>query len=479
MELIVYKLVRMSEMRRILLVNACDASVAYESRFPHLGLGYLIASARKHLPDAGLTFRIAESNVRLVAQEFRPHLVGISSVSQNFEIAKQYVRHFAEQKIPVVLGGVHISALPQTLPHECALACLGESEATFVDVLRALCDNDLTTARLAEIPGIAYWQDDQLHHTANREMLSNLDDLPQPARDLLHIRPHTYMFTSRGCPFRCIFCSSSRYWKNLRFFSAEYVVDEIERLKRDYKVRMISFFDDLFTAKLARVEEIVRLLEKRGLLGKIRFTCNCRADTVTPELARLLVRMGFVSVGMGLESGNEPSLVFLKGERATVAQNSKAINDLKNAGLHVNASFVIGSPQETQEQILETYNFIRHSRLDLFDVYLLTPLPGTPVWDLAKKRGLVSDDWSNWARLDVNAYRHPEQAIILSEAMRADELLALYRKFIRMRWWRNTSRVWNHPLRGEVPRMAWKLFQDWSNRMLRRAVPLYRRRASD
>ncbi|MGD0088847.1 MAG: radical SAM protein, partial [Planctomycetota bacterium] len=320
----------------------------------------------------------------------------------------------------------------------------------------------------AKVPGVAFWHEGQLNCTPDRPLLTDLDRLPQPARDLLHIRRHTYMFTSRGCPFRCVFCSSSRYWKNVRFFSADYVVDEIQRLARDYNVQMISFFDDLFTAKLARVEEIVRLLEKRGLLGKIRFTCNCRADTVTPELGRLLVRMGFVSVGMGLESGNQPNLCYLKGERATVAQNLKAINGLKEAGLHVNASFVIGSPQETREQVLETYSFIRHSRLDLFDVYLLTPLPGTPVWELAKQRGLVSDDMPDWSRLDVNAYRDPERAIILSETLRADELLALYRKFLRLRWWWNTAHIWNHPLRGEVPRLAWKLLQDWGSRTWRR-----------
>lgn len=450
----------MNKPLRILLVNAVNPNVEVETRYPNLGLGYLVSSVRKNLPQANIKFHIANSNIPATAAIFRPHLVGISSVSQNFNHAKQYADFFAGQGIPVILGGVHCTALPGNLPESATAACLGESEITFVELVKAFLEDAFTPKHLHTIPGIAYRDKNVLKLTEKREQISNLDTIPTPARDLLDIRPHTYMFTSRGCPYRCRFCSSSRFWQKLRFFSAEYVVDEIALLIRDYAVSMISFFDDLFVANQSRLEEILRLLEKRRLLGKVHFTCSCRANVVTPDLAAILARMNIVSVGMGLESGDEETLRFLKGGTLNVEHNRTAIEHLKNAGIRANASFVIGSPRETREQIMRTYEFIKTSRLDLFDVYLLTPYPGTPVWDDAKAKGIVSDSMSDWSCLDVNVYRSPEKAIILSEILSRKEIIGLYNKFRRLRLRRNLIKVWNHPMRRDLPRMAWNLTKE-------------------
>ncbi|MGA2191991.1 MAG: radical SAM protein, partial [Nitrospirota bacterium] len=292
---------------RILLVNALNSEVEVESRYPSLGMGYLVSSVRKALPGEKLEFLIKDKDVHAAAARFKPHLAGISSVSQNFGIAREYAQYFVSKGIPVLIGGVHISALPECLPEGVTAACLGESEDTFVEFIKAMLGG-FTPQALAGIPGIAYREDGALKFTEPRPQRTDLDSIPMPARDLLDIRPHTYMFTSRGCPFRCSFCSSSRFWDKLRFFSADYVVDEIELLVRDYGVSMISFFDDLFVANFQRLEEIAVLLEKRNLIGKTRLTCSCRANVVKPELARLLKRIGVVSVGMGLESGDEETL---------------------------------------------------------------------------------------------------------------------------------------------------------------------------
>ena len=450
-----------SEPIRILLVNAINPNVAWETRFPHLGFGYLVSAVRRRLPQVQIEFQIIQDNVAGVAQAFQPHIVGISAVSQNFNIAERYAEIFAAQGIPVILGGIHVSVLPNCLPRNCALACLGESEQTFVEVIEAVLNTGLSTGNLARIKGIAFWDGDSLCVTPDRPVVKDLDVLPRPARDLMDISSHAHMFSSRGCPFHCRFCASTRYWKKLRFFSAQYVAEEIEHLVRTYKVHLISFFDDLFAANRPRLEEILRLLEKRKLLGKVSFTCNCRADIVTPELAGILARMGFVSVGMGLESGDADILRFLKGPKTSIDQNAKAIGTLKAAGIRVNASFVIGSPHETHEQMMKTYDFIRTSKLDLVDVHLLTPYPGTPIWEYAKEKKLVSDRMEDWSRLDVNAYRNPKKAIILSEVMSSEEVLAFYRKCQRMRFWRNLAGIGTHPLRGDIFFVAWKLLRDF------------------
>jgi radical SAM superfamily enzyme YgiQ (UPF0313 family) len=122
-----------------------------------------------------------------------------------------------------------------------------------------------------------------------------------------------------------------------------------------------------------------------------------------------------------LESGDEETLQYLKCGNVSVKHNLDAVNIVKKAGISANASFVIGSPKETRESIMRTYKFIRNSKLAFFDIYILTPLPGTPVWDYAKERGIINENDFDWSRLNVNVYRDPDKAIILSETLSRNE----------------------------------------------------------
>jgi len=439
---------------RVLLVNCVNPSMGLEARFPSLGFGYLAATARRDLGSQALEFKVVDRDVPATLQAFQPHLVGISSTSQNFNYAQEHVALAAARGVPALVGGAHLSAIPASLPRG-AVGVLGEGEDTFVELLRAAAGGPLTSAALAAVPGVAWWEDGVLRQTPPRAQATDLDRLPMPARDLLDVKRHTYMFSSRGCPYRCTFCFSTRFWGRVRFFSPEYVVEEIATLVRDHGVETITFYDDLFVANLRRVEEIARLLEQRRLLGRVKFTCYVRANLVKPELARLLRRLGVVSVAMGLESGNDEVLEFLKGG-VTVAQNRAAIECLKAEGLATSGTFVIGSPQESRAQLLETYDFIRQSQLDLFDVFLLTPLPGTPIWQLAKDRGLVSDDM-DWSKLEINPYRSLDDAIVMSEVLSRREIHGLYRRFRRLRTRRIARSAFTHPLRRQFPAIASKL----------------------
>jgi len=322
-----------------------------------------------------------------------------------------------------------------------------------------LVDNDFYLEReeLAKINGISYWDNEtgDLVLTPARENHANLDDLPIPKRELLVIDRVTYMFTSRGCPYKCSFCSSSRYWDKVRYFSAEYVANEIDVLYHKYNVRFIRFFDDLFVAKRSRIQELINALKAKNLLGKIKYSCNVTANLLndkSDKTIKLMSELGIVSVSFGFESGDDDMLLFLKGSFVTANKNDHAINVCKKFGMAVNGSFIIGSPKETGEQIIKTYNFIKNSKIDNFDIYFLTPLPGTPVWEIAKEKGLVSDYDFDWSKLSVNAYRSPENAIFLSETLSQAELISFYRKFKRLRLLRSITHVWSHPLIMQLPR---------------------------
>jgi len=166
-----------------------------------------------------------------------------------------------------------------------------------------------------------------------------------------------------------------------------------------------------------------------------------------------------LSVGMGLESGSDKILKYLKGGNVSVADNKKSIAILKKYGIAANASFIIGSPQETKEDILKTYNFIKDNPLSLFDTYVLTPYPGTGVWQYAQERKLVSDNM-DWDELNINFGRYSSKTIILSEVLSRREIVALYRKFQRLRLWKNAKNVWFTPQLFDLSKMIFKMIQE-------------------
>jgi len=441
---------------RILFIDAVNPLNELETRYPSLGLGYLSSYLKEKLGKRAIKTKVIYANLAQEIKAFRPHILGIRAVSQNYNRAKEYAKIGKKANLPVIIGGIHITSLPQTLTQNMDIGVLGEGEITFYKLIKHFQKTGrFSPSGLKKIPGIVFWQGKKLSFTPPAPLLTNLDALPFPDREILQIRPHTYMFTSRGCPFRCRFCASSRFWQNLRFFSAEYVAAEIEELIKKYKVRFISFYDDLFIADLDRVEKLVALLEKKKILGKVKFSCSARAELITPKSASLLKKMGIASVGMGLESGTNEILRFLKGKTASVEKNARAIKILHQYGIRANASFIIGSPQETKAQILKTLDFIRKNDLDFADTYLLTPFPGTPIWDEAKKKGLVSEDM-DWSLLNVNFQQQPEKAIILSEKLTRQQLWELYQKFRRQRLLIALKKIWRQPYLIDIPRYLYQ-----------------------
>jgi radical SAM superfamily enzyme YgiQ (UPF0313 family) len=443
---------------RVMFVNAINPMVEVERRYPNLGLGYIISTLREHFGHQRFDFKVVDRNVTREIERFQPHIIGISSVTQNYNLAKRYAQVAKSQKIPVIIGGVHISALPNSLSPDMDIGCIGEAEETVVELFEAFLDrSSFPKERLNKIKGIAFWTNGGLHITESREPIKDLDSLPLPARDIFKIERHSYIFSSRGCPFRCTFCASSRFWGKVRFFSAEYVVREIEELANKYHVKMISFFDDLFVANKSRLKEIVNLMKREGLDRKVKLTCSCTANRIDDEIVMLLKEMNVCSVGMGLESGCERTLKFLKGDNFSVEDNVRAVKTLEKYGIRANASFVIGSPLETKEEVMETYRFIQENLLTLVDVYVLTPFPGTPIWDYAMRRRLVSNDM-DWDRLNVNFESNYENAIILSEKLDKDEIIKLYWKFRKQRLYRNLKKIWRSPFVIDVPKIAFRMF---------------------
>ncbi|MBI5238009.1 MAG: radical SAM protein [Deltaproteobacteria bacterium] len=442
---------------KILLISAINPHVESETRYPQMGLGYLVSYARKKLGADAHVFKVVNRGVEETLDSFKPDLVGISCFSANYGIVKRYAALCRKRNIPVIVGGIHISLLPSSFSKDMDVGVIHEGEETLSELIR-LYDTAgrFDPESLSAVKGIFYWDEGALAFTERRPQIENLDDIPIPARELLNVNgSHLSMFTSRGCPYRCVFCASSRYWTTTRFSSAGYVAAEIKELYHNYGAKLISFYDDLFIVKKERVRELRDILDAEGILGKVRFSCSVRANLVDDEMAKLLKDMNIVSVALGLESGSPRVLRYLKGGSVTVEDNRNAVDVLARNNVAANAAFIIGSPSETMEEMEMTYEFIKSAPLRSFNVYVMTPLPGTPVWTEAAEKGLIKDAFDDWASLDaVHFSKHYKKAIIVSERLSREEILKMYKKFQRLRYWVFLKNMHRHPFVKDVPRMA-------------------------
>jgi radical SAM superfamily enzyme YgiQ (UPF0313 family) len=417
---------------RILLIQALNAREYVQTVFPGLGLAYLASYLKARIPEVEL--RIIQGEVGNAVSEFKPQIVGISSVTQNWPIAREIARGAKESGALVVVGGAHITALPGELDENMDVGVLGEGEITLVTLVRSFDPRTRTIRNLEAVPGIVYLRTGQLATTQPALHVEPLDDLPFPDRRLLDLPRHgvVHLFSSRGCPYRCTFCFSSRYWGKPRYFSPGYVLRELAQVIAEHAPTRIFFFDDLFLVPKDRFRMIARDIIAAGYHRKVEFDVNCRANLVDDETADLLKEMNVATANLGFESASEATLKYLKGGSVTVQQNWDAVRTLRKRGIKVSGTFIIGSPRETREEILETLEFVRKSGIHFLETYILTPLPGTPIWRHGLDRGLVFAPM-DWRLLDQESDHHRDDRVILSEVLTRDELYDLYDRFRRLK----------------------------------------------
>jgi radical SAM superfamily enzyme YgiQ (UPF0313 family) len=268
------------------------------------------------------------------------------------------------------------------------------------------------------------------------------------------------ILTSRGCPYRCVFCAASAFWKKVRFHSAEYIVAEIKEIVAQYgATRIIYFLDDLFAADLERVKKIAELIQREPLLRGTEFSCTCRANLVQDELVRVLKSMNIIEVMIGFESMAANTLKYLK-PHVTVQDNQRAVDTFHRHGINVTGFFVIGSPQETRAEIEQTLEFVRSAPLHRIEAYLLTPLPGTAVWEYALERGILDVNDVPWEKLYIDSPDDPNNGVHLSETTSLKELRGYLCEFQNIRKAKNrANRV------RRIPQYVRRLFKSPGNEL--------------
>ncbi len=337
---------------------------------------------------------------------YRPDIVGISGYTCSVENAGKIADTLKQKQkgVIIVAGGPHISAVPeQTLSRYEGFdyGVIGEGEETFLELIRAI-ENDSDPA---EIKGLAYRNSHSIYRTPKRTRIQLLDSLPFLNFDLLENKkafmppmfayarfPVLPFVTSRGCPYQCKFCDHSVFGHDYRTFSAEYIIRQIDDMKRKYGVKHIIFYDDLFVIDQKKMQAVCDYFRKSQYKPKLTWTIDLRADLLTDEILREMKSAGCWMINVGLESGAE-KLLQQMGKDLSLSRAEQGIALAKKRGIKIKGLFMMGYPGENLDTIKETVRFASRLKLDLISISKFTPYPGTTVYDSYKYEYELHTKW--------------------------------------------------------------------------------------
>ncbi|MBF0143487.1 MAG: cobalamin-dependent protein [Magnetococcales bacterium] len=385
---------------------------------PPLGILYIAGVLEKN----GYRVAVIDANaLRLEAHQviervkaLNPDVVGLTGTSlsfpENVKIARLLRAWRAE--VPIVLGGVHAQGDPEGSARTGAFDYVipGEGEVTFLELVRVL----ESRGEVETVPGLVYPRGEEIVNSGPGRLVENLDDLPFPARHLLHdltayhqkafgfrLSPHTTLFTQRGCPFQCIFCSSSKQFRSVfnsrvRAHSMEYLREEIGLLRRQWGIRELYLSDDTFNLKRSRVAAFCAMMRTHfpGML----WSCNFEANILGEEMLREMKASGCWLIQVGVETGNAEIMKEIhKG--VTIEQYRELTEMAHRLGLAIKVSFILGNPRESEATVEESIRFAESLPVHYITFGMMAPLPGSFFWETAPRFGTV--DYESFDRFSM------------------------------------------------------------------------------
>ena len=376
--------------------------------FP-IGIGFLA----KYLETYnGATVQVIDEHIRsLTHQKLKaaldlqrsPRIVGISCLTitakRGYQLARE-IKQIDPDTI-VILGGIH----PAVMPEECLqkdgvdIVVRGEGEAT----LSELYDSIKNDTPYNDIDGISYVYNGEIRHNPSRDLIDDLDLIPEFPYDLYEkdidrYRDFGTLMTSRGCPFSCIFCSQRAIsGKRYRYHSVDRSLKELDLLINKYGQQKIWFIEDNFAVNRKRVFALADAIIANGYHHKAEFLAAIRADSVDRELLTELKQANFSMFAIGAETGSE-RLMKLINKQETVDQNIKAIRLANEFGIKVSAAYIYGLPTETRKERKETFQLTKKLPVDNVRFNTAIPYPGTPLYTMAQneKRLKIRGEWENF-----------------------------------------------------------------------------------
>jgi anaerobic magnesium-protoporphyrin IX monomethyl ester cyclase len=368
-----------------------DPSAVTEGDFIQAPYGLLSLAAQTLRSGFSVqTFNVSNfpwPNIESLIRRLDADLFGLSCMTENrrgVAMLAELIRNM-HPEAHIVVGGPHVTALPiETLQHVPAIdtVVVGEGEQTFLDIVRCLQENK----PVQRIPGTAWRSSKALQLSPPRDRIADLDTLAPP---IDYFDLHT-LLTSRGCPMHCTFCGSRLMWgKQVRFHSAEYVLDMLETAVIRRGLRILSIKDDTFTADRPRALAICEGIRKRRL--EFIWSCDTRADYLDDELLSEMRQSGCTRISMGVESASTAILRNIN-KRLSLEQLFEVTQAAKKYGIQTRYYMMAGNRGETLETFRQSLDFISRAKPNQFVFSQLHLYPGTEEFDIFMRHGLVSPE---------------------------------------------------------------------------------------
>lgn len=425
---------------RVLLINPRFQLPIDTRTTPHLGLAYLAAVSEQRGDEVRIFDQdVEDERLEDVVRSYQPDIVGITSntpqVKQGWLCAR--IVKSVKPDTLVVQGGPHVSALPEesAARPEIDIVVRGEGEETWLDLCNTLERvkagnahfrigdlHDPQNGLLDRVLGITYLTTaGKIRHTHERPPIANLDALPfpaykyfkmerysslQPAIDAIAKGKSFSMMTSRGCPYRCTFCSQSVMAEKWRARSPENVVAEWRHLVEDWGAEEIGILDDSANIDRKRLYRLSELLIQEGLHKKAQWIMinGIRANIADVELLGKMKEAGCKRVAFGVETGDEEILDSID-KRVTHEQIRQAFKNAKKVGLETVGFFIIGLPGDTEETMEKTIRLACELDPLVANFSMMTPYPGTKVWEQVHRNGgrMLVKDWQDYVFFEGKA----------------------------------------------------------------------------
>jgi len=366
---------------------------------PPLGIAYIASVLEENgfevdCVDAAFE-KLGWKNIRQMISHKNPDIVGIPVTTIMFKQAIQTAKIIKEfdSNIKILMGGPHATTDPNSLLKYkfVDFAIRGEGEYTTLELVKNF-------NKIAKIRGLSYKKNRRIVHNPERNFITDLDELPYPARHFFDIKkyrgqfndgifyvgykPQTHIMASRGCPFRCTFCSKI-FGRTLRLRNPIKVVDEMEMLKNDYGIKEVMFFDDNIFVNMKWIQNFCKELINRNL--NISWKAQSRVE-ITEANLKLAKKSGCNYLFFGIESGSNRVLKLMKKDM-NLRQAEKIFTMCHKFGINTHAFLIIGYPGERLNDIKKTEKFIRKVKPDSVSFFHATPFPGSELYDIIKKNG--------------------------------------------------------------------------------------------